>query len=84
MCRKNLWHLALLTKKEFSEKIGLKIKQLRVAKGISQAELGRLCLKDRQHIELIENNKVSANVYTLYILSIALNVDIKELFAFDE
>jgi len=74
----------LLTKKEFSEKIGLKIKQLRVAKGISQAELGRLCLKDRQHIELIENNKVSANVYTLYILSIALNVDIKELFAFDE
>ncbi|MBE7443540.1 MAG: helix-turn-helix transcriptional regulator [Flavobacteriales bacterium] len=74
----------MLTKKEFSEKIGLKIKQLRVAKGISQAELGRLCMKDRQHIELIENNKVSANVYTLYILSIALNVDIKELFAFDE
>jgi transcriptional regulator with XRE-family HTH domain len=74
----------LLTKKEFSEKIGLKIKQLRVAKGISQAELGRLCLKDRQHIELIENNKVSANVYTLYILSIALNIDLKELFDFDE
>ena len=74
----------MLTKKEFSEKIGLKIKQLRVAKGISQAELGRLCMKDRQHIELIENNKVSANIYTLYVLSIALNVDIKELFAFDE
>ncbi|MGE0561799.1 MAG: helix-turn-helix transcriptional regulator [Flavobacteriales bacterium] len=74
----------MLTKKEFSEKIGLKIKQLRVAKGISQAELGRLCLKDRQHIELIENNKVSANVYTLYILSIALNIDLKELFDFDE
>lgn len=41
-------------------------------------------MKDRQHIELIENNKVSANIYTLYVLSIALNVDIKELFAFDE
>lgn len=74
----------MLTKKELSEKIGLRIKQLRVAKGISQAELGRLCLKDRQHIELIENNKVSAYIYTLYVLSIALNVDIKELFAFDE
>lgn len=74
----------MLTKKELSEKIGLKIKQLRVDKGISQAELGRLCMKDRQHIELIENNKVSANIYTLYVLSIALNVDIKELFAFDE
>ncbi len=74
----------MLTKKEFSEKIGLRIKQLRKTKGISQAELGRLCLKDRQHIELIENNKVSANVYTLYIISLSLKVDIKELFMFDE
>lgn len=74
----------VLTKKEFSEKIGLRIKQLRNTKGISQAELGRLCLKDRQHIELIENNKVSANVYTLYIISLALKVDVRELFAFDE
>ncbi|KAB2859084.1 MAG: helix-turn-helix transcriptional regulator [Flavobacteriales bacterium] len=79
-----MYDVQVLTKKELSEKIGLRIKQLRVAKGISQAELGRLCMKDRQHIELIENNKVSANIYTLYVLSIALNVDIKELFAFDE
>jgi putative transcriptional regulator len=73
----------LLTKKEFSEKIGLRIKQLRKIKNISQAELGRLCLKDRQHIELIENNKVSANVYTLYLISLALKVDIEDLFGFD-
>lgn len=74
----------VLTKEEFSKKIGLRIKQIRNAKGISQAELGRLCMKDRQHIELIENNKVSANVYTLYIISLSLKVDIKELFMFDE
>lgn len=74
----------MFSKKEFSEKIGLRIKQLRILRNISQAELGRLCLKDRQHIELIENNKISANVYTLYIISISLNVDIKELFVFDE
>jgi transcriptional regulator with XRE-family HTH domain len=74
----------VFSKKEFSEKIGLRIKQLRILRNISQAELGRLCLKDRQHIELIENNKISANVYTLYIISISLNVDIKELFVFDE
>lgn len=74
----------MLSKKEFSEKIGLRIKQLRTLRNISQAELGRLCLKDRKHIELIENNKISANVYTLYIISISLNVDIKELFVFDD
>jgi putative transcriptional regulator len=74
----------LLTKKEFSEKIGLRIKQLRKTKNISQAELGRICLKDRQHIELIENNKVSANVYTLYLISLALRVEVDELFKFEE
>lgn len=74
----------MLTKKEFSEKIGLRIKQLRKTKNISQAELGRICLKDRQHIELIENNKVSANVYTLYLISLALRVEVDELFKFEE
>jgi putative transcriptional regulator len=73
-----------LQKKEFSEKIGLRIKQLRKTKNISQAELGRICLKDRQHIELIENNKVSANVYTLYLISLALRVEVDELFKFEE
>lgn len=48
-------------------------------KAISQVELGRLCGKDKQHIELIENNKVSANVYTLYIIAKALKIELKEL-----
>ena len=70
----------MLTKEELSVKIGNRIKELRKAKGISQAELGRLCEKDKQHIELIENHKVSPNVYTLYIIANALDVELKELF----
>ena len=72
----------ILTKSELSKKIGAKIKIVRKQKGISQAELARLCDKDRQHIELIENNKVSPNVYTLYLISLALDVDLKVLFEF--
>lgn len=72
----------MLSKQELSKKIGARIKQLRKEKGISQAELGRLCNKDKQHIELIENHKVSANTYTLYAIAIALELELKELFDF--
>ncbi|MBD3637187.1 MAG: helix-turn-helix transcriptional regulator [Crocinitomicaceae bacterium] len=74
----------LLSKSELSSRIGSRIKQLRDLKGISQAELGRLCEKDRQHIELIENNKVSANIYTLYLISRALEINLDELFDFEQ
>ncbi|PHR43742.1 MAG: transcriptional regulator [Fluviicola sp.] len=69
----------MLTKKELSAKIGDRIKQIRNEKKISQAELGRLCEKDKQHIELIENNKVSPNIYTLYIIACALEVTLGDL-----
>lgn len=72
----------MLSKQELSKKIGARIKQLRKEKGISQAELGRLCNKDKQHIELIENHKVSANTYTLYTIAIALDIELKKLFDF--
>ncbi|UII75457.1 helix-turn-helix domain-containing protein [Flagellimonas sp. HMM57] len=72
----------MLTKKELSIKIGDRIKQLRKDRNISQAELARLCERDKQHIELIENHKVSANTYTLYTIATALNIELKELFDF--
>ncbi|WP_229418525.1 helix-turn-helix domain-containing protein [Flagellimonas chongwuensis] len=72
----------MLTKQELSIKIGNRIKQLRKDKNISQAELGRLCGRDKQHIELIENHKVSANTYTLYTIATALEIEFIELFKF--
>ena len=72
----------ILTKQELSIKIGKRIKQLRKERNISQAELGRMCERDKQHIELIENHKVSANTYTLYTIAFALGVELKELFDF--
>tara|TARA_R100000388_G_C7114350_1_gene98041 strand:- start:210 stop:428 length:219 start_codon:yes stop_codon:yes gene_type:complete len=72
----------MLTKQELSIKIGNRIKELRKQKNISQAELGRLCGRDKQHIELIENYKVSANVFTLYTIANALEVELSQLFQF--
>ena len=72
----------MLTKQELSIKIGNRIKRLRKDRNISQAELGRMCERDKQHIELIENHKVSANTYTLYTIVVALDIELKELFDF--
>jgi transcriptional regulator with XRE-family HTH domain len=69
----------VLSKQELSVKIGERIKKIRHEKGISQAELGRMCEKDKQHIELIENNKVSPNIFTLYIIATSLEIELKEL-----
>lgn len=69
-----------LTKDELSNKIGQRIKELRSELGISQAELARRINKDPQHIELIENGKVSPNIYTLYVVSVGLEVELSSLF----
>jgi putative transcriptional regulator len=72
-----------LSKQELSQKVGERIKSIRSGLGISQAELARRCNKDSQHIELIENGKVTATIYTLYIVARALGVTLDELLKLD-
>lgn len=72
-----------LSKQELSQKVGERIKSIRSDLGISQAELARRCNKDSQHIELIENGKVTATIYTLYIVARALGVTLDELLKLD-
>lgn len=71
-----------MEKLELAKLIGNNIKRLRKEKGISQAELGRLCFKDKQAIEKIENGKVNATAHTLYQISEALSVEPLELWRF--
>jgi putative transcriptional regulator len=69
----------VLGKSEFAVLLGERIKELRTVKNISQAELARLCFKDKQHISLVERGKVTATSYTLYLISIALEITLREL-----
>ena len=68
-----------LSKEQLSLKIGEQIKRYRQQLGISQAELARRCDKDKQHMELIENGKISPNIYTIYIISKALEIELNQL-----
>ena len=72
-----------LDKGQLAQAIGNRIKAVRAERGISQSELARICGKDKQHIELIENGKVSATSYSLYTLSQGLNISLSELLKFD-
>ena len=72
-----------MDKKEFTRKLGERIKAVRLELGISQAELARRCGKDQQHIELIENGKTTCTSYTLFIICESLSCPINRLFEFD-
>lgn len=71
-----------MDKAELSRKIGERIVQIRVDKGMSQSELARACMKDRQAIEKIEKGKVNPTIFSLYEIAIALKVSLTELINF--
>lgn len=68
-----------MTKIELQEIIGQRIVKLRTQKGWSQSDLARACNKDRQSIERMENGKVAPSLYSLYEISLALEVALSEL-----
>lgn len=71
-----------MTKDKLSKKVGKRIIELRTKKGLNQSDLARVCGKDRQAIEKIENGKVNSTTYSLYTISEALEVELYELFKF--
>ncbi|WP_372755484.1 helix-turn-helix domain-containing protein [Mariniflexile sp.] len=71
-----------MNKEQLSKKIGKRIIEIRTLKGLNQSDLARACGKDRQAIEKIENGKVNSTIHSLYIIALALEVDLYELFKF--
>lgn len=72
-----------MTKNELQQKIGIRIKELRSLKGWSQSDLARHTDKDRQAIEKIENGKVNSTIFSLYTIAKALEINVSELFIFN-
>lgn len=74
--------LIVVKKEDLNKKIGQRVIKLREAKGWTQAELARICGKERQAMEKIENGKVNPTAYSLYEVAKALGVTIKDLVDF--
>lgn len=64
---------------EINKLIGKRIKQLREEKYISQQELAVLCDFEKSSMSRIEAGRTNPTVYTLYKISQALGVSIKDI-----
>ena len=74
--------ICYVNKEETNKKIGDRIKELRTQKGWSQSDLARACDKDRQAIERLENGKTNPTIFSLFEVSKALNIKVKDLINF--
>jgi transcriptional regulator with XRE-family HTH domain len=74
-----------MTEKELLTKVGLRIKEVRTAKGVSQQELAVEAFNtDKSNISRLESGRVNASIYTLHKVALYLNVSLSELLAIDE
>lgn len=64
------------------KRLGVRIKELRIAKGLSQAKLGVLILKDQQSIHKVEAEEFNPTYLYLLEISKGLNITISELLDF--
>lgn len=65
-------------------RVGNRVKELRKLKGLSQEALADECGLDRTYITYIENAKKSMTISTLYKITSAFGISLKEFFAFEE
>jgi len=65
---------------DIKQKFGLRIKQLRKLKGLSQEKLANLAEIDRTYLPTIEKGDRNVSIIVIEKLAIALEVTIKDLF----
>jgi transcriptional regulator with XRE-family HTH domain len=65
---------------EIKSKIGLRIKELRKDKGVSQETLALLADLDRTYINSVENGKRNISIVNIEKIAIALEVSLTDFF----
>ena len=69
-----------MTESEFLVRLGLRIKELRLKKGISQKDLAMECNFEKASMSRIESGKTNITLLTLYKIMNALDADVKDFF----
>lgn len=60
--------------------VGTRVRAIRVAKGLTMADIAPAAMIDEKHIQLIETAKTNASLATLACLADALGVPLSDLF----
>jgi transcriptional regulator with XRE-family HTH domain len=64
------------------KRLGTRIKQLRIARGLSQAKFGLLILKDQQSIHKVESGEFNPSYLYLLEISKGFEIPLSELLDF--
>lgn len=70
--------------KQLLEKVGIKIKDLRIKSGLSQEKLAFACELDRTYIGSVERGERNISIINLNKIANALDVPPSELLNFEE
>lgn len=68
-----------MTEKQLLKKIGLRVKQLRTEKGLSQRELGYEIDVEKSNVSRLEAGRFNTKIYTLFKVAEALELSLPEL-----
>lgn len=74
-----VWYM----KTSFNKKLGLRIRELRLAKNLKQGELADMLNMERSNLTRIESGKQRPNDDNLEKLALILDVELKDLFDFN-
>lgn len=69
---------------EFLKKLGLRIKFLRMSKGINQANLAAMMSTFENNLSNIETGKKNITIKTIYKIAQALDIEPSKLFDFKD
>jgi transcriptional regulator with XRE-family HTH domain len=77
--------MATMEKSELLKKVGKRIQEIRLSKGLSQVDLvGKIEGDiDTTNISRIESGRTNPTIHTLYRISEALDISLSELINFD-
>ena len=73
-------HFATFVNMNIKQRLGLKIKELRKQKGLSQERLANLAEIDRTYLPTIEKGERNVSIEVVEKLAKALDVKVKDLF----
>lgn len=68
-----------MKKEQLLKKLGNRIREIRIEKGMTQAELANSISKDQQSVQRLESGNVNPSIYYLHEIAIGLDIDIKDL-----
>lgn len=72
----------MIQEQEYIDKLGVRIRQLREEKNISQQVLADICNMPKSSIGRIERGEVSVTIKSLIKISNALDIELIKLFTF--